>query len=50
MLLLELAGKRPLNVAVESLETLDPRTSTGRFASDHLPVLVGVRVGDGSDL
>ena len=50
MLLLELAGKRPLIVAVESLETLDSRTSTGRFASDPLPVLVGVRVGDGSDL
>jgi hypothetical protein len=34
-------------VAVESLETLDPKTSAGRFASDQLPVMIGVRVSAG---
>jgi endonuclease/exonuclease/phosphatase family metal-dependent hydrolase len=32
------------SIVVESLETLDPKTSAGRFASDHLPVTVDVRV------
>lgn len=31
-------------VAVDSLDTQNPKTSAGRFASDHLPVVVTVRV------
>lgn len=31
------------SIEVSSLETLDPRTDSGRFASDHLPVRISVR-------
>ena len=31
------------NVLVGSFETLNPKTSTGRFASDHLPVKASVQ-------